>query len=160
MPVTYGWRPGSRISLDAQKAGVALARIEKAHNGLLEPEMVVDAARDEKSPLHAHFEWDDGVAAGLYRTDQAREIIRAITIDISRSNIEPKTIRGFVNVEIGGQRGYASTAVAMSSVDLRRQVIRRAFEELEAWRQRHAELVELGRIFAVIDQEREARGAK
>lgn len=156
MPVTYGWRPGSRVNLDAQKAGEALAKIEKSHNGLLEPDMVVTAARDEKSPLHAHFEWDDSIAAEAHRADQAREIIRAITIDISRSNVEPRPIRAFVNVEVGGQQGYASTMTAMSSADLRKQVIRKAWEELEAWRQRHAELTELGRIFTAID---EARGA-
>jgi hypothetical protein len=156
MPVTYGWRPGSRVSLDAQKAGEALTKIEKAHNGLLEPEMVVDAARDEKSPLHAHFEWDDAVAAGEFRKDQARELIRAITVDISRSNVEPRTIRAFINVEQGGQQGYISTAKAMGSAELRQQVLHRAFAELEAWRQRHAELTELARIFAIIDQEREA----
>lgn len=156
MPVTYGWRPGSRINLDPQKAGEALAKLEKAHNGLLEPESIVDAARDERSPLHPHFEWDDHTAAEAYRTDQARELIRALTIDISRSNLEPRPIRAFVNVETGGQQGYVSTPRAMSSAELRRQVIARAWSELEAWRQRHAELTELGRIFAMIDQGLEA----
>lgn len=156
MPVTYGWRPGSRVNLDAQKAGEALARVEKAHNGLLEPEMVVDAARDAQSPLHTHFEWSDEVAAGAYRKDQARELIRAITIDIGRSNIEPRPIRAFVNVEVGGEHGYVSTPRAMSSAELRKQVITRAWSELEAWRQRHAELSELGRIFSAIDEARPA----
>lgn len=43
----------------------------------------------------------------------------------------------------------------MASEDLRVQVLRRAFAELEAWRARHAELSELARIFSAID---EARG--
>lgn len=154
MPVTYGWRPGSRVSLDAQKAGEALARIEKSHNGLLEPEMVVASARDEKSPLHPHFEWDDAVAAEAFRTDQARELIRAITIDISHSNIEARPIRAFVNVEVGDNQGYVSTVRAMSSEELRKQVITKAWSELEAWRQRYAELTELGRIFSAIDEAR------
>lgn len=157
MPVVYGWRPGSRVNLDAQKAGEALAKLEKKHNGLLEPGMIVEAARAEQSPLHPHFEWDDGVAAENYRADQAREIIRALTVDISRSNIEPREIRAFVNVEVGGDQGYVSTATAMRSIDLRRQVIAKAWAELEAWRQRHAELTELGRIFSLIDQGLEAR---
>jgi hypothetical protein len=157
VPVIYGWRPGSRVSLDAQKAGEALSRIETAHNGLLEPEMVVEAARSEDSPLHPHFEWDNAVAAEAFRTDQARELIRAVTIDISHSNVEARHIRGFVNVEVGGSQGYVSTPRAMSSAELRRQVIARAWSELEAWRQRHAELTELGRIFSAIDQTRPAK---
>lgn len=152
--VIYGWRPGSRINLDAEKVGQAIERLTKRHNGVLEPGHIVDAARDEASPMHAHFQWDDAAAAELYREDQARELVRSLTVDISRSNLEKRPIRAFVNVEIGSERGYVQTATAMSSEDLRRQVLQKAFAELEAWRARHAELSELARIFSAIDETR------
>lgn len=154
MPVTYGWRPGSRVNLDAQKVGEAIAKLQKAQNGPLEPETIVEAARDPKSVMHPHFEWDDTVAANHWRTDQARDLVRSLTVDISRSNIEKREVRAFVNVEVGRERGYISTASAMSSEDLRKQVLQRAFAELESWRARHAELSELARIFAAIDETR------
>lgn len=150
--VTYGWRPGSRVNLDAQKVGEAIERLQKAHNAPLEPEMIVTAARDPKSVMHPHFEWDDVVAADAYRIDQARDLVRSLSVDISRSNIETKAVRAFVNVEVGQERGYVSTAAAMSSRELRQQVIAKAWAELSAWRQRHAELTELGRLFAMIDR--------
>lgn len=157
MPVTYLWQPGSRISIDAQQAGEALAKIEKDHNGRIEPEFVVDAAKDEKHALHGHFQWDDALAAVEYRRDQAREIIRSLRIDISRSNVEPpRPIRAYVNVTVEDAPHYASVTTAMGSKELRQQVIARAWAELEAWRCRHAELVELGRIFSMIDQGLEA----
>lgn len=156
MPVVYGWRPGSRVALDAQKAGEAIEKLQRKHNGPLEPETIVEAARDDKSVLHAHFEWDDGVAAGHYRTDQARELVRSLTVDISRSNVESRPVRAFVNVGSGEDRGYVSVATAMSCAELRRQAIARAWAELEAWRLRHAELTELGRIFSMVDQGLEA----
>lgn len=152
--VIYGWRAGSRVSLDAQVVGVAIERLTKRHNGVLEPGHIVEAARDERSPMHPHFQWDDTVAAELYREDQARDLVRSLTVDISRSNLETKPVRAFVNVETGGERGYVTTAVAMSSEDLRRQVLQRAFAELEAWRARHAELSELARVFSAIDETR------
>jgi hypothetical protein len=152
--VIYGWRSGSRISLDPQKAGEAISKVQKAHNGLLEPEMLVDAARDERSILHPHFEWDDAKAAEAFRTDQARDLIRSLTVDISRSNVEEKQVRAYVNVETGQERGYVSTFTALSSAELRKQVLEKAFAELEAWRARHAELSELARIFAAIDETR------
>lgn len=152
--VIYGWRPGSRVGLDAQRAGEALSRIQKAHNGLLEPEAIIEAAKDEASPLHPHFEWDDAAAAGEYRKEQARELVRSLTVDISRSNVETKAVRAFVNVDVAGEKGYVSTFTAMASTDLRKQVLERAFAELEAWRARHAELSELARIFAAIDETR------
>lgn len=154
--VIYGWRQGSRIGIDPQKAGEALERLQKGKNGLLEAEDIVSAARDEASVLHPHFEWDDGVAAEAYRADQARELVRSLTIDISKSNLEERPVRAFVNVETGTERGYVSTYTALSSEDLRKQVLARAFAELEAWRARHQELSELARIFAAIEETRPA----
>ena len=150
--VIYGWRSGSRISIDAQKAGKELERIKRSQNGLLEPENIVDAARDANNVLHPHFEWDDSVAAEAFRADQARDLVRSLTVDISRSNLEEKHVRAFVNVVTGDQQGYVSTFTALSSEDLRKQVLQRAFAELEAWRARHAELSELARIFAAMDE--------
>lgn len=150
--VIYGWRSGSRIGLDAQKAGKELERIKRTQNGLLEPENIVDAARDANNVLHPHFEWDDSVAAEAFRADQARDLVRSLTVDISRSNLEEKHVRAFVNVVTGDQQGYVSTFTALSSEDLRKQVLQRAFAELEAWRARHAELSELARIFAAMDE--------
>lgn len=149
--VIYGWRPGSRINLDAQKAGEELAKLQKSKNDLLEPVDIVSSARDPRSVLHPHFEWDDSRAAEAFRCDQARELVRSLTIDISRSNLEARPVRAFVNVETGGERGYVTTATAMSSAELRKQVLEKAWAELEAWRNRHAELTELARIFSMID---------
>ena len=150
--VIYGWRSGSRISIDAQKAGKELERIKRSQNGLLEPENIVDAARDANNVLHPHFEWDDSVAAEAFRADQARDLVRSLTVDISRSNLEEKHVRAFVNVVTGDQQGYVSTFTALSSKDLRKHILQRAFAELEAWRARHAELSELARIFAAMDE--------
>ncbi len=154
--VIYGWRSGARVNLDAQAVGTAIERLTKRHNGVLEPGHIVEAAKDETSPMHAHFTWEDAIAAEAYREDQARELVRSLTIDVSRSNLEAKPVRAFVNVETGGERGYVPTFVAMSSADLRRQVVAEAFAQLEAWRSRHAELTELARIFAAIDETRPA----
>lgn len=152
--VIYGWRAGSRIGLDAEQVGRTIEQLTKRYNGVLEPGHIVDAARDEASPMHPHFQWDDSAAAEMYREGQARELVRSLTVDISRSNLETRPVRAFVNVEVGTERGYVSTATAMSSEDLRKQVLQRAFGELEAWRARHAELSELARIFSVIDETR------
>jgi hypothetical protein len=35
--------------------------------GVLTPALVVETARDENHPLHASFEWDDGIAGEKYR---------------------------------------------------------------------------------------------
>lgn len=161
MSVRYAWRPGSRVSIDPQRAGRELESIRKADGGELTPQSVVDRARSANSSLHDHFEWDDALAAEQHRLSQAGELIRSITIDVSRSNIEaPKQVRAFVNVVREGRRHYTSTLVALSDGELRAQVLAKAWADLEAWRERHAELTEFARIFSAIDLEREARTAK
>lgn len=156
MSVKYAWRPGSRVSIDADKAGRELARIEKAE-GALTAEVVLDRARSSNSSLHGHFEWDDSKAAEQHRLSQAGELIRSITVDISRSNVEAsRPIRAFVSVREDDQQHYVGTVRAMGDAELRQQVLARALAELEAFRKRYAELSELSAIFAAIDQARAA----
>lgn len=153
MAVRYAWRPGSRVSIDPDKAGREMEDIRRTNNGALTPDALLERAQSANSAVHGHFEWDDGKAAHLHRLGQAGDLIRSITIDVSTSNIEPpKAIRAFVSVEREGVRSYTSTVHALSDADLRKQVIARAWADLEGWRQRHADLTEFGRIFAAMDQ--------
>lgn len=152
MAVRYAWKPGSRVRLDADKAGREMEAVRRDNGGALTPEALLERARSANSATHDHFEWDNTKAAHLHRLSQAGDLIRAITIDVSTSNVEPaKPIRAFVSVERHGERSYTSTVHALSDADLRRQVIAKAWADLEQWRQRHADLTEFGRIFAAMD---------
>ena len=156
MSVKYAWRPGSRVSIDADKAGRELARIEKAE-GELTPTAVLDRARSANSSLHGHFEWDDSIAAEQHRLSQAGELIRSITVDVTRSNIEPtKTVRAFVSVERPTGRSYMGVERAMSDQEIRQQVLQRAWSELSSFRQRYADLEELAGGFAAMDKAKAA----
>lgn len=152
MSVRYAWRPGSRVSIDADKAGRELASIERKE-GELTPTVVLERARSANSSLHDHFEWDDSKAAEQHRLTQAGELIRSITVDVSRSNVEPpKPTRAFVSVERQGERAYVGVQTAMSDAELRRQVLERAKAELRAFRERYADLQELAGIFAAMEK--------
>lgn len=152
MGTRYAWRPGSRVSIDADKAGRELAGIERKE-GELTPANVLERARSANSSLHDHFEWDDSRAAEQHRLSQAGELIRSITIDVSRSNVEPaKPTRAFVSVERQGERSYVGVQTAMSDTELRKQVLERAWNELRSFRERYADLKELAGVFAAIDR--------
>lgn len=153
----YRWKDGSRTptSVDAQKAGEELERIRTRHNGRLEPEWVVHNAKSPQNVLHDLFEWNDNVAAQNYRIDQARAVIRSVEVVVDEAP-EAKPIRAFVSVVQESDRAYTSVQHAMSDADLRKQVLMQALTELEAWRKRYAELVELAQVFAAIDQARAA----
>lgn len=155
MSVRYAWRPGSRVSIDAEKAGRELENIRVTNGGELLAPDVVERARSANSALHEHFEWDDATAAEQHRLAQAGELIRSITVDVSRSNVEPpKHVRAFVSVERESGRSYTSTLHAMGDAELRRQVLEGAWRELLAVRQKYAGLEELARVFAAIDEAR------
>lgn len=157
MAMVYQWKDGAHHRIDAQVAGEELERIRVRHNGRLEAEMVVDASRSKDAPLHSAFEWNDEIAAEAWREDQARTMIRHIAIVMEKPDRDPGLIRAFVSVKRDEDRSYTSVQHALSDADLRAQVLRQAWAELEAWRNRYAELVELGNVFSVIEQ---ARGAE
>jgi hypothetical protein len=56
-----------------------LVKLRRPGHGI-DPEDVVDVAKDPSHPLHDAFEWDDTEAARQYRLEQARYLIRAVRI--------------------------------------------------------------------------------
>jgi len=153
----YQWKTtGPAPSIDAQVAGEELERIRIRHNGRLESKSVVDAARPKDAPLHPAFEWNDKKAAENWRLEQASHMIRHIDVVIENGSEDVKPIRAFVSVKRDEDRSYTSVQHALSDAELRAQVVAQAWAELEAWRKRHAELVEFAAVFATMDQARAA----
>ncbi len=78
--------------------------------GRLFPSEVLNAARDENSPLHDFFEWDDSAAAEAYRLDQARELIRRIKIEVVFDECKLKVVKYMHDVDLSEtQQGYIQT---------------------------------------------------
>lgn len=95
----YSWnRGGFRFKqIDANVAGEALTKLHE-RNGALKPQVVVSEARKKNSPLHEAFEWDDKLAANTFRLDQAREMIRALSICVECPEGAPRIVHAFVHV--------------------------------------------------------------
>lgn len=124
--MNYTWKDGCRIKADAAKIGDELAEIDCPKK----PEAVVEVARDEKKELHRCFEWDDEKAAEQHRLEQARYVLRQISvtheIDTPEQPHRTITVRVYENVDIGNnERGYIETEKALADVDLRAQVLGR-----------------------------------
>lgn len=151
----YQWKHGSTAKVDAQLAGQEMERLRTMRNGRLEPKDLVEHSRDPAAPLHPAFEWDNDTAAEAYRIEQARYLIRSIEV-VVLPEPEATPVRAFVSVRRDDDRSYTSVTHAMTDPDLRQQVLDNALRELEAWRRRYAELVELANVFAAIDEARAA----
>ena len=139
MEVTYGWKIGSRIKIDAGKAGKELLEI----GSQITPKSVVDfASKNKSTELHKHFEWDDKKAGELYRIQQAGHLLRCITIE--KTTIDKKgdkkvlTIRAFENVKnddefMPEKTMYVPIETALSVTEYRENVqenIRKAISDI------------------------------
>src|SRR5207244_3697017 len=126
---------------DPQKIGEALAAISDKAGGHLTPDAVVAAARERRSPLHRHFEWDDATAAEKYRVDQARSLIRSV--HLSHEDSEDGMARAFLSVREKGGTSYRALADVLNSADLQRRVLDAAERDLLSFETRYKSLSDI-----------------
>lgn len=130
-----------------------LTRIARKNNGVLTAEMVVAAARDEDSPLHDSFTWDNDVAAERWRLYQARNLILHVKVETTAVNNHRVIIRAWTSLTTdrnhdGG--GYRETIHVLSNKDQRRQLLADALAELKLFEEKYRTLKELAGVFAQI----------
>lgn len=152
MRMVYTWKTAAGINIDAQTVGERIDELASQNNGLVTPKVIVDDARPEQSLLHPAFEWNDIIAAEKFREDQARHIIRSVTVKYEESPDQQNPIRAFVNVISEESRGYINIATAMSQEHLKNQVLTRAWKELQDWKKRYSELSEFSKLFQAIEE--------
>ncbi len=151
---TFAFKSGfPNRGTDPQQVGEFLERLNDQH-GMLTTEIILAAAEDEDSPIHAIFEWDDTEAARLYRLDQASAMIRAVVV--VHENRPP--VRRFVHVYPiekdgceGGGRGYVGLEEALREPAYCRQLLDEAYSELRHFRTKYDTLKELAGVHAAID---------
>lgn len=148
----YSYREGFHIDkkFDAQVVGEMCEELSNTIG--LTPKTLLDANRDEDTPLHDYFEWRDDVAAEKYRESQAQYIIRSIVIVPDEEN-KPK-VRAYGSVVIGTKPTYEHIETIVKSTDLIQQMLENAKKELFAFQTKYNALrnyVELSEVFTVID---------
>ena len=126
----------------AQRYGEALIVLhEKKPEGITTYD-VVEAASAKKSPLHDIFEWDDSIAAGKWRIEQAGMLLRSIEVKFSENFQEP--IRAFISINLNRVNDdkhdepmvYRRVESVMDNEVQRAYVMKRLQEELRSFEQR------------------------
>ena len=154
MTGTYAWKYNNKA--DAQKVGSELDAIYEEH-GKVTPELVVEDARKPDRETHQLIEWDDPTAAGAYRRDQARYIMRNIIV-VHKTEATPdegaKVIKipVYTNVDVDDGRYYLPIRAAMERDDTRTYVLKQALRDLSAFRHKYGQLTELANVFTAIDK--------
>ncbi len=164
------YRPRDGSQLSKEEAKTYGQRIEQlTTKGYVTPEKIVDDAKNEKSPLHSFFEWDDSAAAAQYRLDQARFLLRSIMIIPGKEIKTP--VRAFycvhasdvpaslpdneksISTDPASRVVYATIKKVFNDADLSQQVVDQALSELKSWQNRYRQYKQLASLNNIIDVE-------
>jgi uncharacterized protein YpbB len=133
-----------------------LKRLADAHDGLLSPEAIVEAARPVSSPLHSRFEWDNSAAARKYRIWQARQLLKVCVEVVPNTKHSTNVFVSLTSDRKDG--GYRMVTEVLTDAQMRRQMLSDALAELELFRNKYRELKELVVVFAAIRKVSKRRG--
>lgn len=98
---------------------------------------VLEVAEDPANPLHPMFEWDDAQAAALFREEQARRVLRSITVQV---NDEPPR-RVYAHVPAArGEGFYERQEIVVQHVDMFALALNEALSDVRAAQERVGEL--------------------
>lgn len=136
---------------EARRIALELETVRRQSGGSLTAKDVVNYAKNTKTALHSQFDWNDSSAAYKHRLRQARNLIQKVVVKIEGSDLPPT--RAFVSVRMDedGPKSFTRIDVAMRSKRMRDQLLEDAKDDLQNFRRRYAELVELAELFKVID---------
>ncbi|MER9710166.1 hypothetical protein NKJ13_07840 [Mesorhizobium sp. M0174] len=152
----YEFSDGARFQQgaiqDPKMVGAHLEMLRQQFKGELTPQDVVADARNGNSPLHSFFEWDDSVAAEAHRLSQARGLIRSVVAIYVREDKPAVRTKAYVHINEPGAAHYRETSHALSQTKTRDIVLRQAWNELQAWRRRYADLKEFSTLIEAIDE--------
>ncbi len=152
--MVYRYRTGHGIKgVDAQVVGERIEALRAANDGVVEPDHVIDDARPEDSELHTAFEWDDSIAAHEHRRNQARSIIRSVSVTL-RDDRTGKQIESIAFVSIASPfkegMAYTSGEAALADPDLRERLLANERAQIEGWARRNENIIELARFVDAI----------
>lgn len=147
--MVYEWK-FAYLKTDANVAGRVCEDLKNSVG--LTAENLVDASRPEGAPLHNEFEWDDGIAAEEWRKEQARYIIRHLTVKIDEVKAEP--VRAFFSIksEDDNKCKYEPIIEILKDKGKTNSLLDMALNEMIAFKRKYKMLRELANVFDAIDK--------
>lgn len=144
----YEWKTKNLFKVKADVAGKVFEDLESSIG--LTAENVVNISRSDDAPLHNEFEWNNDVAAEEWRKEQAANMIRNIAIvcaEVEESGTA-KTVRAFYATEL---HHYENIKAIITNEEKKDDLLKRAINELNAFKKKYILLSELSTVFAAID---------
>ena len=139
---SYRYKFEGLHKVSASIAGKICQELSETEDGLT-PQNLVNISRDKNHPLHCEFEWNDSIAAEAYRVEQAKQLIRDITI--VHDEEEKKSDRGFV-ITPGRNHVYVPLNDALSNETWKNNLLEAAKRDMVAFIAKYRRLTELTRV--------------
>lgn len=116
----------------------ALERLQALEQeGRLTPNAVREDAAKPESPLHGYFEWDDSVAAGQHRLDQARALIRRVLVVWTTHNLVLTSVYYSRDPDAeADEQGYVAVPKLAEDRELAMRALNKEVQRIEAAIQR------------------------
>lgn len=148
--MVYKWKETVHPNVPADVAGEVCSRL--AEKGMLTAKNLVNESRPEDAPLHKCFEWDDSVAAELYREDQGRCIIRHLVVERDEPEEQEKEmpVRAFFQIA-GPSSSYEPIHTIVKNEDKYSELLKIALGELKAFSRKYNNIKEFKKLYAEID---------
>lgn len=124
----------------------------KRSDGLLKARDVVELAKNEASPLHEYFTWDDTEAARKWRLEEAKLLIRSYTVYNEELKIDVRALTS-LDTDRNDGGGFRWTMEVIERPDLRQQLIETALRELNSVRDKYGHIKELVQIWEAIESQ-------
>ena len=158
MQKSYTTSKGAHLKASQAKLfGKRISIMMKSLGRELTPKDIVDDARNKDSVFHSFFEWNNKKAAEKFRLEQAKYILRSVSVVFVTEDGQKTTQRAFVNITRKDALGeskqvYVNIERALTDADMRKQIIDRALDEALDWQARYKVYTELNTISKAIEK--------
>ena len=152
----YEYKPGNAVKgLEAAEVGHELERI-RDKCGELTTKNVVNESRPNDAVFHDNFEWDDPVAAELFREQQARKIVHSVVLVTEDAKPDSPKPQAFISVLIADDEAvrhvYQPAEVVADNPEWREQHISVLKARLRSQRRELAAFTEFSTVVSAIDE--------
>lgn len=102
-------------------------------DGFIDPEGVVNDARNPTAPTHDQFDWNDVTAAHAHRLDVARQLIRSVRYVEQITRVEFQDVPAWVHVTRPGKsQGYINLDSVKTNVEMCQEVLNNEIKQATA----------------------------
>jgi hypothetical protein len=153
-------KSGYQIKAKPQVVGEVCWELEK--KGQLTPQNLVEVSKPKNAPLHNEFQWNDKVAAKMYRETRAMYLIRSVAVEVKELpktitqidlelTVKEPTVRFFHAVVRDGN--FDSIETVAADEEKRNVLLNQCLKDMEAFKEKYYILRSvLPELFDVIER--------